>query len=99
MTLRDFRRRGVRSTTTVAGGKLFYALPGGMLSTMFPKRRSVLQSLPFLPLAAFAADTRSPKVAVSGLEIFRVHVNRRGDWVIARLRTGAPILLLSPVPR
>ncbi len=60
-----------------------------MLSTMTTKRRSVLQSLPFFPLAAFAADTRSPKVTVSGLEIFRVHVNRRGDWVIARLRTGA----------
>jgi len=26
---------------------------------------------------------------VSGLEIFRVHVNRRGDWVIARVRTSA----------
>src|SRR5262249_39492482 len=60
-----------------------------MLSTMLPKRRSVLQSLPFLPLGALAADTRTPKVTVSGLEIFRVHVNRRGDWVIARLRTNA----------
>src|ERR1041384_5313840 len=58
---------------------------------MFPKRRSVLQSLPCLPFAAVAADTRSPKVAVSGLEIFRVHVNRRGDWVIARLRTSAGV--------
>jgi galactonate dehydratase len=62
-----------------------------MLSTMFPKRRSVLQSLPFLPLAAFAADTRPPKVTISGLEIFRVHVNRRGDWVIARLQTSAGV--------
>src|SRR5689334_22150491 len=60
-----------------------------MLSTMLPKRRSVLQSLPFIPSAAFAADTRAPKITVSDLEIFRVHVNRRGDWVVARLRTSA----------
>jgi galactonate dehydratase len=58
---------------------------------MLAKRRSVLQSLPFLPLAGFAADTRSPKVTISGMEIFRVHVNRRGDWVIARLRTSAGV--------
>lgn len=56
---------------------------------MLPRRRSVLQSLPFLPLAAVAADREAPKVTVAGLEIFRVHVNRRGDWVIARVRTGA----------
>jgi galactonate dehydratase len=53
-------------------------------------RRSVLQTLPLLPLAAFA-DQNSPKVTVSGLEIFRVQVNRRGDWVIARLQTTAGV--------
>src|SRR3954470_14822241 len=64
-------------------------LYGGMLSTMLATRRSILESLPLLPLVASAADMPSPNVTVSGLEIFRVHVNRRGDWVIAQLRTSA----------
>lgn len=42
-------------------------------------------------MAAFAAETRAPKVTISELEIFRVKVNRRGDWVIARVRTNAGV--------
>jgi galactonate dehydratase len=31
------------------------------------------------------------QVTVTGLEIFRVHVNERGDWVIPRLQTSAGV--------
>lgn len=54
-------------------------------------RRGLLESLASLPLAAVAAETRAPKVTLAGLEIFRVKVNRRGDWVIARVRTSAGV--------
>ena len=30
-----------------------------------------------------------PRVTVTDLEIFRIKVNRRGDWVLARIRTSA----------
>jgi galactonate dehydratase len=30
-------------------------------------------------------------VTISGLELFRVKVNRRGDWVVARVRTSAGV--------
>ena len=58
---------------------------------MSTTRRTLLQTLTSLPLAAFAAETRAPKVTVTGLEIFRVKVNRRGDWMIARLQTSAGV--------
>jgi galactonate dehydratase len=35
------------------------------------------------------ADRRSAEITVAGIEIFRVHVNQRGNWVIVRLRTSA----------
>jgi galactonate dehydratase len=54
-------------------------------------RRGLIESLAALNLAAAAAETRAPKVTLSGLEIFRVKVNRRGDWVIARVRTSAGV--------
>jgi galactonate dehydratase len=54
-------------------------------------RRGLLESLASLPLAAVAAETRTPKVTLAGLEIFRVKVNRRGDWVIARVHTSAGV--------
>ena len=42
-----------------------------------------------------AASTDPPpeaaSVTVTGLEIFRVHVNQRGDWVIPRLQTSAGV--------
>ena len=62
-----------------------------ILSSMDVTRRSCLQSLPLFPLAAFAQETRAPKATVTGLEIFRVKVNRRGDWVISRLQTSAGV--------
>ena len=34
-------------------------------------------------------DRHAAKVKVTGLDVFRVHVNRRGNWVIARLHTDA----------
>lgn len=33
-----------------------------------------------------------PRATVTGLEIFRVKVNRRGDWVIARVRTSVGVM-------
>jgi len=49
------------------------------------------RSLAALPLAAFAAETRAPKVTITGLETFRIKVNKRGDWLIARLQTSAGV--------
>jgi galactonate dehydratase len=54
-------------------------------------RRALLEGLAALPLAAVAADTRAPKVTITGLETFRVKVNKRGDWLIARLQTSAGV--------
>ena len=34
-------------------------------------------------------DRRAVEITVTGLEVFRVHVNRRGNWVIARVQTSA----------
>jgi galactonate dehydratase len=58
-------------------------------------RRSVLQGLAISPLALadkFASSQTSlPKLTVEGLEVFRVKVNRRGNWTIARLKTSGGI--------
>jgi len=62
-----------------------------MLSGMDLTRRFCLRALPLFPLAAFAQETRAPKVSITGLEIFRIHVNRRGDWVILRVETSAGV--------
>jgi galactonate dehydratase len=50
------------------------------------QRRSLLQALPlaFTPFPALAATVRKQPV-VTGLEVFRVHVNKRGGWVLPRL--------------
>ena len=58
---------------------------------MNPTRRSLLQAFPLLPGLALAQPASAPKATVTGLEIFRVHVNQRGDWVIVRLRTSAGV--------
>jgi galactonate dehydratase len=54
------------------------------------RRRGFLGSLaaPFAWPAA-AAETR--RIHATGLEIFRVHVNARGNWLLARLSTSAGI--------
>jgi galactonate dehydratase len=58
------------------------------------KRRLVLQSLPLVPLAlrpVAAAPPEISKITVTELEIFSVKVNRRGNWVLPRLRTSGGI--------
>ncbi len=59
-------------------------------------RRSFLQGLGLSPIAlaaskARAAETTSPKLDVASLEVFRVKINRRGNWVIARLKTSGGV--------
>jgi len=53
-------------------------------------RRTALKSLGALPLALAAASPAAaaaePRSVVDGIEIFHLKVNRRGNWVIARLR-------------
>jgi len=56
-------------------------------------RRSMLQGLALAPLALsgekFAYSQSSlPNVTVDRLEVFRVKVNRRGNWTIVRLNTS-----------
>lgn len=46
-------------------------------------RRSLLYTLASAPAALAAREL--PRIAVEKLEIFRVKVNRRGNWVIARV--------------
>ncbi|MFB3829975.1 MAG: mandelate racemase/muconate lactonizing enzyme family protein [Bryobacteraceae bacterium] len=53
-------------------------------------RRHWLQCLAALPLSA-AAQREASKVTVTGLEIFRVPVNRRGTWLIPRIQTSAGV--------
>jgi galactonate dehydratase len=62
-----------------------------ILSGMSSSRRALLEGLAILPLAAVAAETRAPKIKVTGLETFRVKVNKRGDWLIARLQTSGGV--------
>jgi galactonate dehydratase len=59
-------------------------------------RRSLLQAFALSPallaLDTFAdAQTRLPKLTVEDLEVFRVKVNRRGNWTIVRLQTSGGI--------
>jgi len=51
------------------------------------QRRSLLRALPlaFTPFPALAATVRKQPV-ITGLDVFRVHVNKRGDWVLPRLK-------------
>lgn len=46
-------------------------------------RRRFLQTLGLAPAAAFATAP-----IVSGIEVFRVPVNHRGDWILVRLKTS-----------
>src|ERR1043166_8183646 len=55
-------------------------------------RRQLLQSFALGSLAvspALAAD--AARMTVTALEIFQVKVNRRGNWIFARLRTSAGV--------
>lgn len=57
------------------------------------KRRTLLQGLGMAPLAtlvagsAHAAGSASAQTTLAGVEIFPVRVNKRGNWIIIRLRT------------
>jgi len=52
-------------------------------------RRTLLAggALPLLALKSRAGAAGSPKAKLTDIEIFRVPVNRRGDWVLVRVRT------------
>ena len=58
---------------------------------MHPSRRALLKSSIAAPLSIYAAETRTPKITITGLETFRVKVNRRGDWIVARVQTSAGV--------
>src|ERR1700722_12079788 len=57
-------------------------------------RRSILQSLALAPFASMADQfppARLPSLKVEDAEVFRVRVNRRGNWTIVRLKTSGGI--------
>jgi galactonate dehydratase len=62
-----------------------------ILTGMTWTRRALIEGLAAVPMAVFAAETRAPKVTITGLQTFRVKVNKRGDWLIARLQTSAGV--------
>ncbi len=51
-------------------------------------RRSLLHGLAALPLASAAAGQTVPEVHLTDLKVFRVKVNRRGNWTILRLESS-----------
>src|SRR6266851_4892474 len=57
------------------------------------RRRRVLQSLALIPAVAIAAPENRDvsKITVTGLEVFKVKVNARGNWMLTRLSTSAGI--------
>jgi galactonate dehydratase len=59
-------------------------------------RRTILSGLAAVPLSLAASryaysEKSTPKLTADRLEIFRVRVNRRGNWTIARLYTDGGI--------
>ncbi len=58
------------------------------------ERRNLLQGLAAAPLAALAPTTalalprKSAETTITDLDVFEIHVNRRGNWVLARLKTA-----------
>src|SRR5256885_11059278 len=57
------------------------------------RRRRVLQSVALAPAAAIAAppDRDVSRITVTGLEVFNVKVNARGNWMLTRISTSAGI--------
>ena len=56
------------------------------------KRRRLLQSFAFAPLAVTPARAaEAAGITVTELEIFQVRVNHRGNWVLLRMRTSAGV--------
>src|SRR5260370_40984813 len=55
-------------------------------------RRRLLQSLALAPAAVAAPPDRDvARITVTGLEIFTVKVNQRGNWMLTRISTSAGI--------
>src|SRR6266852_2704625 len=56
------------------------------------RRRRLLQSLTLAPAAMAAPPDRDvARITVTGLEIFTVKVNRRGNWLLTRISTSAGV--------
>jgi galactonate dehydratase len=56
------------------------------------KRREMLHFLPLTPLiAASGADRGAASITVTGLEVHRVRVNARGNWILTRIKTSAGV--------
>ena len=52
-------------------------------------RRQFVHSLGVAPAARFAPDRQLSRITVTGLEIFSLKVNQRGNWILARVSTSA----------
>ena len=62
------------------------------MNELLPTRRNLLQVIGATPLAFVAPLPReAAKLKITGLETFRLKVNHRGDWVIARVLTSGGI--------
>lgn len=64
------------------------------------ERRSLMQLMGFAPLAALsggvpAASITKKAPVVDDLEVFRLPVNRRGNWIILRLKSGDGLIGLG----
>src|SRR5262245_166754 len=56
------------------------------------RRRYLLESLALAPAAIAATpDRNAGKITVTGLEVFTVKVNARGNWMLTRVNTSAGI--------
>src|SRR5262249_57196210 len=56
------------------------------------RRRRLLQSLALAPATlALPQDRRAATITVTGLEVFTVKVNARGNWMLTRVSTSAGI--------
>src|SRR5437660_3104524 len=56
------------------------------------RRRRLLQSLALAPaVAAAPPDRDAARITVTGLEVFTVKVNARGNWMLTRVSTSAGI--------
>jgi len=57
------------------------------------QRRSILKAMtaaPFVlaPSFAVAAEKQKARLTISDMEVLRVHINKRGNWVLPRLKTA-----------
>ena len=57
------------------------------------QRRSILKAMTAAPFAlapsfAIAAEKQKARLIISDMEVLRVHINKRGNWVLPRLKTA-----------